>query len=154
MRRAIAGLVFLLVVSSVDAANIQSCTVSNSSINFGLYNPLDPISDDNNAASVQISCNVVGSGTASVGVALGTSAGTLAARRLVNGSSFLNYNIYIDPSYTTIWGDNTAGTSIGSGTLSKIRETMSWTLYGRIPAGQLNAAPGTYTDTVQVTVTF
>jgi len=154
MYRAVFGLILLLAMSSADAATTQSCTVSNSSINFGVYDPLDPISDDNNAGGVQISCKVTGSGTAVVDVALGASAGTLAQRRLVNGSNFLNYNIYTDPSYTIIWGDNTAGTSIQSVNLSKTLETWSWTLYGRIPAGQLSAAPGTYTDTVQVTVTF
>jgi len=154
MRRLIMSGVALCVVSSVEAANVQSCTVSNSVINFGIYDPLDPVSDDNNAGSVQINCKLTGTGTASVDVALGASAGTLAQRRLVNGSYFLDYNIYTKPSYTIIWGDGTAGTNTQQGTMSKAVETLSWTLYGRVPAGQLNVAPGTYTDTVQVTVTF
>jgi spore coat protein U-like protein len=154
MHRLPVVLILLLAVSSADAATTQSCTVSNSAINFGIYDPLDPTNDDNNAGSVQISCKVTGSGTALIDVALGAAAGTLTQRRLVNGTNFLNYNIYTNPSYTTIWGDGTAGTFTQSGALSKTVETMSWVLYGRIPAGQLNAAPGTYTDTVQVTVTF
>jgi spore coat protein U-like protein len=154
MHRSLVGLILLLAVSAADAATTQSCTVSNSAINFGIYDPLNPANDDNNAGSVQISCKVTGSGTALIDVALGAAAGTLTQRRLVNGTNFLNYNIYTNPSYTTIWGDGTAGTFAQSGALSKTVETMSWVLYGRIPAGQLNAAPGTYTDTVQVTVTF
>ncbi|NBP09032.1 MAG: hypothetical protein EBU76_11310, partial [Gammaproteobacteria bacterium] len=42
----------------MEAANVQSCTVSNSAINFGIYDPLDPVSDDNNAGSVQINCKL------------------------------------------------------------------------------------------------
>ena len=74
MHRLPVVLILLLAVSSADAATTQSCTVSNSAINFGIYDPLDPTNDDNNAGSVQISCKVTGSGTALIDVALGAAA--------------------------------------------------------------------------------
>lgn len=153
-RRAIVTMLMLIGIPTADAATVQSCTVNNSTINFGIYNPLDAASDDNNAGSVQINCRVNGSGTALVDVALGVSGGTFSQRRLQSGTSFLNYNIFTSPAYTTVWGDGTDGSVPQSVALTKTLESMSWVLYGRIPAGQLGAAPGTYTDTVQVTVSW
>lgn len=152
--RAVVALMMLIGISMADAATVQSCTVNNSTVNFGIYSPLDAANDDNNAGSVQISCKVNGNGTAPVDVALGVSGGTMGQRRLQSGTSFLAYNLFTSPSYTTVWGDGTGGSALQSVALTKTLETMSWVLYGRIPAGQLNAAPGTYTDTIQVTVSW
>lgn len=134
----------------------QCNAVTATALAFGTYTP-DATSAKTATSTIKVKCTKNSPVTIALDkgmTALGAAAGTLTQRRLVNGTNFLNYNIYTNASYTTIWGDGTAGTFTQSGALSKTVETMSWVLYGRIPAGQLNAAPGTYTDTVQVTVTF
>ena len=156
MKKCLAALTVLFAVASAHAAlTIQSCSINSASINFGVYNPLDPNPDDNNAGQIQISCTVNGNGApVPVEVSLGVSGGTLAQRRLTNGSSFLNYNIYTNSTFTTIWGDGTAGTSTQTRSISRGGNSASWVLYGRIPAGQLSVAPGVFTDSVQVTLVW
>jgi spore coat protein U-like protein len=79
-----------------------------------------------------------------------SSGGTITQRKLINGSATINYNIYTDSPGGTLWGDGTTGVSLG-GTGNGAEQTI--TIYGRIPA-QTTAAPGTYGDTVTVTVTY
>lgn len=151
---AVALLALCTVPATQAALTIQSCTVSNSSINFGIYNPLDPLPNDNNAGSVTLSCNVAGNGAVPIDVALGVSGGTFAERRLVNGTSSLAYNIFTSATYSTVWGDGSAGSTLQFGAITKSVTSVTWPLYGRIPADQLTAVPGNYVDTVQVTVSW
>ena len=80
---------------------------------------------------------------------LSTGSGTYAARAMTSGSHQLLYNLYLDASYVTIWGDGTAGT----GTLQDSTNKNTYTIYGRIPALQ-NAWVGSYSDTIVVTITY
>jgi spore coat protein U-like protein len=71
---------------------------------------------------------------------------------MANGANLLNYAVYTDSARSTVWGDGGAGATAtidgtGSGT------AQSTTIYGRIPAGQTVPA-GSYSDTVNVTVTY
>jgi spore coat protein U-like protein len=66
--------------------------------------------------------------------------------------SFLVYNVFQDGGRTTIWGDGAFGPPVS---LVKTAKNQSFDLfmYGRIPAGQ-NLPPGSYTDTINITVTY
>jgi spore coat protein U-like protein len=74
-------------------------------------------------------------------------------RTMSNGSNTLAYNLYVDSNRMMIWGDGTGGTSTQtfSGLLSLL--STSFTVYGRAPKSQY-PAPGSYTDTITVTVTY
>jgi spore coat protein U-like protein len=78
--------------------------------------------------------------------------GTFAGRRMSSGGAHLSYQLFSTASRSTVWGDGTAGTVTVSGDCPPGCET-SYTVYGRIPTKQ-PAAPGTYIDTIVVTVTF
>ncbi|HHD7489271.1 spore coat U domain-containing protein [Klebsiella oxytoca] len=79
-------------------------------------------------------------------------------RQMILGTSLMPYQLYKDSTYTTVWDDTegistTGGTggvsSTGTGT------NQTFVVYGRIPKGiALPATPGTYSDTVVVTVTY
>jgi spore coat protein U-like protein len=73
-----------------------------------------------------------------------------------SGANVLDYNIYLTPAYTQIIGDGTSGTiapsESGTVTAGQIYQA-GITTYGLIPASQ-NAAPGSYVDTIVVTVTY
>jgi spore coat protein U-like protein len=79
-----------------------------------------------------------------------TTGGTILQRLLVNGAATINYNIYTDTPGGTLWGDGTNGVTVG-GTGNGAAQTI--TVFGRVPV-QTTPAPGAYTDTVTVTVTF
>jgi spore coat protein U-like protein len=71
--------------------------------------------------------------------------------RLKNGSTYLNYNVYSDSSRSTAWPQSSGATgasATGNGTTA-----LSYALYGRIPAQSITL-PGTYTDTITVTVSY
>lgn len=136
------------------ALNISSCSINNSSLAFGLYNPLSAIALTNNAGSVQITCQTNGTGTTPVSAQLSSGSGVYSNRTLRSGVNILKYNVYIDSAFTTIWGDGTAGSTTQSATLTRGNGSASWVLYGRIPAAQTNAPAGIYTDILQVTITW
>lgn len=86
-----------------------------------------------------------------IGLDAGTTVGgSIATRLLLNGAATIQYRMYSDAGRTSNWG-NTVGvdtlSAVGNGT------TQSHTVYGRVPI-QISAAPGSYTDTVTVTVTY
>lgn len=87
-------------------------------------------------------------------ISLGTGNGTIAQRTMVGSAGNtdkLNYNVYLDSSHTSIFGDASGGsatvTGAGTGT-----EQLT-TIYGKIPMAQL-VKPDNYADTVTLTVTY
>jgi spore coat protein U-like protein len=87
-----------------------------------------------------------------IGLNAGTGAGATVANRKMTGpgAATINYSIYQDAGFTTVWG-NTIGTDTQSITSNGTQN--SWSVYARVPA-QNTPAPGTYTDTITVSVTY
>lgn len=137
-----------------------TCTTSATGVSFGLYNPLSG-TPNNVTGTVSVRCQMVNSSFDRVdySVALSTgSSGSFANRTLRSGANPINYNLYADAARTQIWGVNGGGTTARAGTMN-----LFWfaptvqndlTIYGSIPAAQYNAVPGSYTDTIVVTVTY
>jgi len=73
----------------------------------------------------------------------------VTARKLLSGSATITYSLYRGSCCSTVWGDTvpTGVSAVGNGS------AQSYTVYGRAPA-QATPAPGTYSDTVGVTVSF
>lgn len=71
-------------------------------------------------------------------------------RRMQMGTSHVSYELYRDDARTLRWGSTlNADTATGTGTGS----AQSLTVYGRVPQPQ-SVTPGTYTDTVIVTIHY
>jgi spore coat protein U-like protein len=137
----------------------SNCVISSGSAGTFLVGTYDPVSA--NATSplqatttsvLKVSCT---SGATSPVIrldqgshALQSSTDAAPARRLSDGTHFLNYNLY-KGGYTTVWG-NTAATGLaytGTGSSENI------TLYAQVDGGQ-SVPAGTYTDTVQANIDF
>jgi spore coat protein U-like protein len=71
-------------------------------------------------------------------------------RKMTKGSEFVLYGLYRDAARTLPFG-STIGTNTVAGAGTGL--TQSVPVYGRIGA-QSTPSPGTYTDTVVVTVTY
>lgn len=156
-RLGIALTAFMVLTISADAwALLQSCNVSATAVNFGVYNPLSGTPDDA-TGTVSVSCDVILLGLLeSWTITLSTgSSGSYASRKLHSGASVLTYNLYTNAARTTIWGDGTGGTSIVSDSQALVigSNTSNYTAYGRVAAGQDQAA-GTYTDVITVTLIY
>lgn len=135
----------VLICASI-AARAAGCTVSTSGLSFGTYDVFSPLNDDI-TGTISVNC---ASGT-SYSLSLSTGFGTYASRTMTSGTNLLAYNLFLDPTRLTIWGDGSGGTGIASGVGTGTNVDTS--VYGRIPAGQ-NVSVGNYSDVITVTVTF
>jgi spore coat protein U-like protein len=132
----------------VRATITATCTILTSSdLDFGSLGVLTANADQ--SSSIQVQCT--NTTPYNIGLDAGTGAGaTVTTRKLSNGGAIINYSLYTDAARSTVWG-NTIGTDTVAATGSG--GSQSYTVYGRIPA-QTTPAPGTYTDTITVTVTY
>jgi spore coat protein U-like protein len=156
-RGASLAVAILLACSSSPAyALLQSCSVSATALSFGPYDPTSATARDS-TGTVTVACTATLLGlSASWDVLLSTGgSGSFAPRRLFSGGNSLQYNVYINAGRTQVWGDATGGTAKVSDSQFILVGTSqySYTTYGRIPALQ-DRAPGTYTDTITVTVNY
>jgi spore coat protein U-like protein len=135
---------------SVSATVTANCTVSSSAVAFGNVNPLSG-SDVDAAGGITVTCTSGTGWVAAAGVGSGTGA-TFASRKMTAGSNLLNYSLYTDSGRTTVWGDGTGSTATFSSTGTGVAQPV--TVYGRVPTGQATVPPGSYADTVAVTVTY
>jgi len=131
----------------------SSCTVSANPLGFGSYQP------GHGAVSGRTTLAVLCSKGAPFVVALDAgTAGSIAQRRMILGTAGLQYNLYTTPAHTTVWGDGTQGSAtvsgIGRGLMASA--AINETVYGRLPDAPANSglAPGLYTDTITVTITY
>ncbi len=122
------------------------CTVSTSGLSFGSYNVFSTV-DDTITGSIIVNCT----NNAAYTIALSSGSGTYSSRSMTSGTHTLSYNLFLDATYLTVWGDGSAGTSIFNGVGTGANAAT--TVYGRIPARQ-NAAVGSYSDVLTVTVTY
>jgi spore coat protein U-like protein len=148
-----------LACASARGATTVSCTVTAGSIAFGIYNPLSATSNASSGA-LRIDCSGKGTGSAQVTANLTLSAGlsgSFATRKMFSGANSLNYNIYWSTAYNQIMGDGTGGSFGGSAGPFTVpaggTNSATGTMYGLIPALQ-DVAPGSYLDTIVVTVTY
>lgn len=128
---------------------IQSaCTlVSSSAIAFGTHGMLSTNTDATGTLDVQ--CTTNSPYTVALDAGLGTGA-TTTTRKLTAGGATINYALYRDAARTLTWGNN-QGTDTVAGTGSGA--SQSFTVYGRVPS-QATPAAGSYSDTINVTITY
>lgn len=134
-----------------------SCSISADDLSFGSYDPLSASNHDA-TGEVRVTCGaLVAAVTVSYTISLSSgSSGNRLARTMANGGSTLAYNLYTNPSRTSIWGNGAGGTvTLGNSySLSLVfPKTDTFPVYGRIPPSQPVGA-GSYSDSLVATVTF
>lgn len=137
----------------VSATVTSACNVTGALLNFG--SSIDPLAAGvplDATATLTVTCT----NTTPYSVALdaGANAGGAAvfgSRAMKSGANTLGYQLYLDNGRSSVWGDGTGGSSAASGTGSGSSQLL--TIYGRVP--QLSGVvPGSYTDTVTITITY
>jgi spore coat protein U-like protein len=125
-----------------------NCTISTTPVAFGDYNVLSA-TPNTTTGTVTYQCtlgvNII------VTLSRGSSA-TFAPRTMKNGSEVLNYNLYREAAFQTIWGDGTGGTQTYTAAATVLFPT-NVTVYAQLPAGQ-DVAAGGYSDAVVATIIF
>ncbi len=130
---------------NVTATVTSNCALSGGTMAFGTY-----ISGQTTNLDVQGSINYVNCPVGTLTFELDNGANASGSqRRMKSGSNFLNYQLYKTSGRTSIWGTGADANQVqllqgGNGSV---------VVYGRIPSGQA-VAPGSYSDTVTITLTF
>ena len=154
-----APIALLLLVQVSYAASVTStlttqvtiaaaCTINAAAaLNFGSQSVLNANADQ--TGTLQIQCT--NTTNFNIGLDAGMGAGaTVANRKMTSGGNTVNYSLYSDSGRSIVWGS-----TVGTDTVAAAANgaSQSFTLYGRIPA-QAAPAPGTYSDTVTVTIMY
>jgi spore coat protein U domain-containing protein, fimbrial subunit CupE1/2/3/6 len=132
---------------NVTALVAPSCNVSATTLNFGLASGLSSAIDG--VSTLTVTCST---GTP---FSIALNGGNAAAvdpvqRRMSKGGEQVTYGLYQDAARALPWGE-TVGVNILSGVGDGSGQAV--TVYGRVPA-QATPSPGTYTDTIIVTLTY
>lgn len=162
MKYRIAAIVLLCIAPGVGAhattvtgsfqvqITIQAtCTlVSATNLNFGTNGVLAANIDQTNTITVQCTNTT----PYDIGLNKGLNGAAVTTRQMKGGPSneLINYAIFRDSARTQNWGE-TIGTDTVTGTGNGAAQ--SFTAYGRV-APQTTPTPGSYTDTITVTVTY
>jgi spore coat protein U-like protein len=133
------------------AAAEAACTISTTAVSFGSYNVF-AASPDDAAGQITYSCTAPRPPLVTIQLDKG-GATSFNPRQMRQGSQTLNYNLYLDSTRTTIWGDGTGGTQTYTQSNPLPNRNINVSVYGRIPAGQ-DVGAGSYSATVTATIFF
>lgn len=134
---------------TVTANVATNCNVVANNLDFGAYSGVN-VNATTGTTTINAACTT---GTPyTLGLNQGTSPGATVTTRAMTGpgATVLNYGLFQDAGHTINWG-NTPGSDTESGT--GIGAIQTFTVFGDIPASQ-HPAPGNYSDTITVTLTF
>jgi spore coat protein U-like protein len=159
-----AAAVLVLALAGCGQAGAAECSVSSSGLAFGQYRPLTlPGSVSSTTVTSDARITVVCTGIVTGGaytIALGPStAGNgdrISTRWLANsaGGPDMAFNIYREPNFATVWGDGLIAGQVLSGSIPPGDSSRSHNVYGRVGAGQHRLWPGSYGDTLTITVSY
>ena len=146
---------------NVSADINASCIMSNTDLDFGEYNAIGVNATQDLLATATISTSCTSGTNGVISMSGGSHVlfcmSSKCHRQMANQdeTSFLRYNIYTNESLSwgSVWSDNTSATNevvqvIGSGV------SQNTTVYGEITKNQRNAAAGSYTDTITITLNY
>lgn len=132
------------------------CSLQAPGLAFGAYNPLSPVPVDS-ASGVTVTCTGIPGMSIAYTLRLGVGgSGSFGERRMRSSDQWaLTYNLYTNAARTLVWGDGNGGSQVVSDafTLSAPSASRVHPVHGRLFARQ-NVPPGTYVDTLVLTVDF
>jgi spore coat protein U-like protein len=157
----VAASTFAAVHASTTTSNLTvqlqvdgTCSVNAATLDFGSTGLLATALTANTSLSVTCSSST----PYSVGLDNGANFSTTRRMRQGATSNFIGYGLYLDAGLTNAW--TTASTSTTCTTTNSCAlgtgngSAQSITLFGQVPALGVGPAPGAYTDTVTITVTY
>jgi spore coat protein U-like protein len=153
VKRSLARVAVALTMLLTQFAHATTCSIGSiDSLAFGSYDVLSSSALDS-AGSIAYRCDNVGVlDTIKIQLSRGSSA-TFQPRTLQSGADQLQYNLYLDPARSTVWGDGGSGTGQYGPILPADGSSVLLEIYGRVP-GRQNVRAGSYSDTVVITIVF
>lgn len=139
----------LLVSVTVDS----QCKMDSNDLQFGTYDPVGANSSSplNAMGSIKIKCtkNTIAVIRMDGGQHASSSSHTTRAMTNATGSTYLDYELYLDSERSTVWNNSNNATyqGTGDGAITTVA------IYGAIPGDQ-DVNDGQYNDVVTITATF
>lgn len=125
----------------------EECELTSATdLDFGTHGILSAALTANSAITVQCTSGTDYDLALDAGIGAGA---TVAARKMTNAGQTVTYALYQDSALTTIWGDSAGETVAGTGD----GNPQLYPVYGQVPP-QTTPLPGTYTDTITVTLSY
>ena len=127
---------------------VAECEItSTETLDFGTQGVLG--TDVDATATMEVTCTDTTPYDIGLNEGLGAGA-TTSVRQMTSGGETIAYALFQDAGRVTNWGN-----AVGADTqpATGMGDAQSFTVFGRVLA-QATPAPGTYTDTVTVTVTY
>ena len=154
------SMLLLAALAGALPAEAATCSVAASPLAFGSYQSNQMHSIDS-AGSLTVSCTRDALDAAAVTVSYDIDisrggSGNFAIREMLSGANRLQYGIYRDPLRSLVWGDGSAGSARVSSSLTlsaPLTATAVHAVYGRL-FGRQNVIPGTYSDSITVTLSY
>lgn len=108
-------------------------------------------------ASTTVSVTCTNGSAYSVG--MGQGANYSGGNRMASGGNYIPYGLYLDAAWTQAWSTTTLNNSCSGGANTCSLGTgnglaQSINIYGKVPTVATAPAPGSYTDTVLMTITY
>jgi spore coat protein U-like protein len=136
---------------AVTATVNATCAATATALPFGAYTPGAGALANNSTISVKCTKNTPYTVALNAGIT-----GAFTQRLMVSGTNTLQYNLYTTAAFGTVFGDGTGTTGTIAGTGAGVATANTVTVYGQLPDSTANqaAVPGSYSDTITVTVTY
>ncbi|MHB1123117.1 MAG: Csu type fimbrial protein [Ramlibacter sp.] len=143
------GAILLLCGAAPLAA--AGCSVSAGSMDFGGYDVFDP-QPRNSMLALTVSCQDAATRDLLVSIGPSANSGGIVVRQMrrTGGADRLAYNLFSDPSHSSVWGDGTSAHPVHLQGVTR-NSPQQLVVYGQIAAGQ-DVGIGTYSDAITVTV--
>jgi spore coat protein U-like protein len=153
LRATFAALALAAAVLLPGVGRAQTCSFSAGPtlMSFGVYDPGATGTNDT-TGTFSYSCSSARARPVLIWLSSGNS-GSFNPRRMSNGADTLDYNLYSDSQRTAVWGNDTGGYAGISSVPQGKDHGDTLTIYGRIGTG-LWVSPGSYTDSITVTLNF
>lgn len=137
---------------AVTATVLSTCSATAVPLAFPNYTPGGGTLTGSTTISVKCTNNT----PFTVSLNAGSAAGTFAQRLMTSGANTLQYNLYTTSSLGTVFGDGTPGSATVPGTGLGVATAAAVQVFGQLPDSATNqaAVAGSYSDTIQVTVTY
>jgi len=156
MTKVARGLVAAVLLFAAALAQAASCSVSGTAMAFGSYAAGASWHADSQGA-VTITCTGVMGEVVVFSISLSAGGGSrgLNPRGLRSGANEVQYNVFTDAARTRVWGDGNGGSFTQSGSVSITAGIgqQNIPVYGRVFGGQ-SVVPGSYTDSLVITLSF
>lgn len=138
---------------TVTSTLLATCSATANALAFGTYTPGAGTLTANGTVTVKCTKN------SPYTVALNggsTTGGTVAQRLMASGANTLQYNLFTSAALNTVFGDGSGTSKTEAGTGAGIATGTAFTVFGQLPDNAANqvAVPGSYSDTVTVTITY